>query len=208
MGPNKPITALNAFNARILVGKKFTDSMALASASPIRNKRYKEMIVEVSFLQAVTAWERFLEDTFLLYAVGKKAHRGYCPRRRIKPASKELAFNIALPEGRPFADWLNVDIVKPRAEKFFKDGGPFSKYLSAKSNCMRQIGIIRNAIAHSSLYAEEKLEEVIKIHVGHSFDMKVGALLMKRPNSSLGTQPSVFDYYLEEMQILAKAIVP
>jgi len=166
------------------------------------------MIIEVAFLQTITAWERFIESSFILYAVGKTAKRRFCPKRKIRPPTKEIAYALALPEMKQFADWLNAGTVCARANKFFKDGDPFSKYLGAKSNCLQQISTIRNAIAHSSLYSEEKLEDVIKIHVGHSFNMKAGDLLIRKPSSSLGTQPSVFDYYLEELQKLAKAIVP
>ena len=208
MWPNKPISALNAFNAKVTVCKKFADSMSLSVNSPIHNKHHREMIIEVAFLQTITAWERFIESSFLLYATGKTASLRYCPKRKIKPPTKEIAHAILLPEGRPFADWLNAEIVGNRAKKFFKEGDPFTLYLGSKSNCLKQVNSIRNAIAHSSLHSEEKLEDVIKIHVGHTFNMKAGDLLMRKPNSSLGSQQSIFDYYLEELQKLAKAIVP
>jgi hypothetical protein len=90
---------------------------------------HQDMLIELAFLRSFLAWERFLEESFVLYLLGKKSPRRYSPRRFIQPPNREYAIQLTLPESRPYADWDNHESVLIRARRFFVNGEPYESVL-------------------------------------------------------------------------------
>jgi hypothetical protein len=125
------------------------------------SKTHHEMIIELSFLRSFIAWETFLEQSFILYLLGKKSPKGYAPKRYVLPQNYKHAMEISL-SGQPYADWTAVDVVIRRAERFFKKGEPFASLLKLRMAQLNDIKIVRNAITHSSIYSKEQFRKLVR----------------------------------------------
>ena len=194
------------FSNQITVARDFANAVVF-SGSSLSNMRHKEMVLEVCFLQAVIAWEDFLENTFILYLLGKKSPGRFKPIRYVTPKNWEHARDLTVPDAMEYADWLRLDKLQDRASKFFKDGQPFSR-LSTRLNFLGEVIKIRNAVAHSGEKARKKMRPIIINHVGiYLTSMTPGALLMHTPNPSI-RQKSVYDYFVDGLEDLSNEIVP
>ena len=180
---------------------------SLPGASPRITKKRLEAIAELVFLRGVLAWEIFLEESFVLYLLGRTPPRGRTPKRFTFPPSKELAEEWVIPEGRPYAAWDAV-AVSTRAERFFRNGRPFTAALRGSQSVLDEMRIIRNAIAHKSKSARLKFENLVRTRLGTLPPMtSVGRFLeVTIPGSS---PPSSFlDYYFNRIALVAEQIVP
>jgi hypothetical protein len=78
------------------------------------------LIYELSFLKIFLAWEWFIEKTFILYMISKKANKG----SYVNPKNEKHAYDFVR-EGRDYVDWTSPDVVIRKAKIFFKDGKPY-----------------------------------------------------------------------------------
>ncbi len=166
----------------------------------------RDTLTEMAFLRALTSWEIFLEETFLLYLLGHRPPKGPPPRRYGFPPTPDAAMEWCT-EGRPFARW-NVSDVTRRANRWFKDGRPYTQVLRGHQSRLDQLVIIRNAIAHKSSSAKAKFETLVRTEVGAlPANVTVGNfLIMTKPGS---TPPvSFMEYYLGQIESVASNIVP
>jgi hypothetical protein len=163
-------------------------------------------MIELAFFRAFLAWESFLEESFILYLMGKKPPRGKPPRRFAMPPTLQAAEDFAA-EGQDYAKW-NIDKLKNRAERFFKGGGPFTGPLQAHRTVLTDAQTLRNAIAHNSASARRKFETLVRRTLGTvPPDFTVGKFLDTTvPTSS---PPNTFlDSHLEMIEFVARQIVP
>jgi len=164
----------------------------------------RDTLTEVAFLRAFTGWEIFLEEAFYLYLLGyqlpkRRPHRyGFPPDRN---AASEWCT-----EGKEYAKW-DVGNVRKRANRWFKDGKPFTPALAAQQTRLEQLTTIRNAIAHQSSVARTKFETLVR-----------NELTALPPNTTVGgflltTVPasnpliSYMEFYLGEVEKVARNIV-
>jgi hypothetical protein len=160
----------------------------------------------MAFLRAFTSWESFLEDTFLLYLLGHKPPKGAPPRRYGFPQTPDAAAEWCT-DGKPYAKW-HVNDVQRRANRWFKDGKPFTPALQSQQSRLMQLVSIRNAIAHESDSAKGKFENVVRTELGAvPPNTTVGSFLMTtKPNT---TPPiSFLEFYVSEILRAAQNIVP
>lgn len=170
---------------------------------------YRDMLVELAFLHLFLAWERFLEESFLLYMLGKQSPRNYAPQRFVTPPTRAHAFQLTLPErGRSYAEWDNVDVVRERAQRFFGKGDPYERVLSDHTHILKEIQTIRNAIVHRSISSQDKLEKLVRNKVSYlPSNFRVGTFLIAVVRGH--TVPiSYLDYYLNVLNRAARDIVP
>jgi hypothetical protein len=169
---------------------------------------HQDMLIELAFLRSFLAWERFLEESFVLYMLGKKSPRHYSPRRFIEPPKREYAIQLTLPENRQYADWDNHEVVLIRAHRFFVDGQPYERVLKTQSYLFQELQTIRNATVHRSTSSHEKFQKLVRNKIG-SFPphLNVGRFLATtEPKSS--PPASFFDYYLNHLLQSAYQIIP
>ena len=104
--------------------------------------------------------ERSLERLF----VGLLRNRFVSDHSNIKPLIQVNSDKVAhaiIRSGRPYADWLPYDHTKKRAEAFFSQGKPFTTLTSNELRPYRELGIIRNALAHQSSSSKKRFETQI-----------------------------------------------
>ena len=170
---------------------------------------HRNMLVEFAFLRSYLAWERFLEETFILFLIGKRPQR----RRRVlkcyvAPKNRNHALEMILPEGRRYVDWDSPDLVCTRAKRFFAGGEPFESALAPRLNLLNELQIIRNAIAHRSIKSERKFHQLVRDKLGYlPAGISVGSFLetlVPRTHPPLAN----IDHYLDRINVVASIIVP
>ncbi len=172
--------------------------------------RHKDIVTELAFLRAFLAWEVFLEESFILYLLGKKPPRGRPPYRYVAPTTREIAEQLLIPEGNRYIKWATVSLVASRAERFFRSGRPFSSALNSRTAMFAEIVKLRNAIAHWQSSAQDKFKDLVRNKtLTGTFppNLTVGGFLSMRIPTS--TPPvTFFEDYLNRVRIAADEIVP
>lgn len=168
---------------------------------------HMHLVTELAFLRSFLAWEVFLEESFVLFLLGKRAPKARPANRKVVPRSRTVAMQLMKGE-RDWADWTVPSTVLHRAERFFDQGEPFSSVLKDQQSKLEDIKCIRNALAHSSSYSREKFENLVRrelktLPVG----LTVGGFLsMAVPASS--PPMSFLEYYIIHLRVAADRIVP
>ena len=121
-----------------------------------------DWVYEGLFMNAMSAFERFLEDLF----VGLLVHnRGLVSSRSdVSPLvvvrSHERARSLVFGD-RDYADWLPYERTVRRAETFFAGGRPFKAVGETERVLLKRCFAIRNAIAHRSRKSKSAFEHVV-----------------------------------------------
>jgi hypothetical protein len=180
---------------------------SLPGAVPRISKKERDWITEHTFLRAFLALEAFLEESFVLYAAGRKPPRGRPPNRLTLPPSREVAEEWVIPEGRRYASWA-ADHVSSRAERFFRNGQPFTAILRGNQNALSDARTIRNAIAHDSSSAQEKFENLVRNKIGTvPSNVSVGSFLLTLIPHAVPAR-SFLDDFLDRVEFIVMQIVP
>ena len=205
-------TSLTVFSrslkeARELVDDAHTWSIPLQPGGrPQISTQRRDTLTEVAFLRAFTSWEVFLEGTFLLYLLGHRPQRGVAPRRYGFPPNLAAAVEWCT-DGKDYAKW-NVSDVQRRANRWFRQGKPFTPVLRGRQSRLDQLVTIRNAIAHESSSARSKFEALVRSELGAlPANTTVGSFLI---TTKLNSNPpiSMMEVYIGEIYQIAQNIVP
>ncbi len=94
-------------------------------------------MTELAFFRTVSAWEAFLEETFILYMLGQQAPRGKKAYRYGFPPNEKAAYEWVA-DGRDYAKWT-TEQVKKRSERLFRKGHPFSPAIASHHNLLFQV---------------------------------------------------------------------
>lgn len=180
---------------------------SLPGARPRISRKRRDSIIELVFLRAFLAWETFLEESFILYLLGHKPPKGRVPHRFTFPPNRKSAETWVIPEHRQYATW-DAESVINRAQRFFRDGRPFTNALRPSQNLLDESKTIRNAMAHESRTAHDKFENLVRIKLGTlPLNLSVGSFLGTTiPGSS---PPQTFlEFYLDKIEFIGEQIVP
>ena len=180
---------------------------SLPGTHPHITRKRRDYIAELSFFRAFLAWESFLEESFILYMLGQNPPKGRAPHRFTIPPNQKSAEEWVIPEGRSYANWDAMP-VSTRAQRFFRDGRPFTNALRKRLTLLYESKIIRNAIAHESRSAHDKFEKLVREKLGTlPVNLTVGSFL---GTTIPGLTPplSFLEFYLDKIEIVAKQIVP
>lgn len=175
---------------------------------PFISTARRDAITELAFLRAFLAWESFLEQSFMLYMLGRKAPGAAAPARYAFPPSLTHASEWVVPEGRSYATWTDPAHVRVRAERFFHNGRPFAATLSANQNTLNEARTLRNAIAHASSSTQQKFENLVRQKLRTlPPSSTVGSFLgLTVPRSS--PPQSFFEFYTDQLATCAIDLVP
>jgi len=175
---------------------------------PRFTRRHQEIVIRLAFLQAFISWEKFLDESFTLYLLGMKPPRGRAPGRLHKPARRKDAERL-ITGANDYADWAKIGAIRSRAKKYFRNGRPFDQALSGSQNLFDDINTIRNAIAHSSRYSQEKFKALARRNLAGTYPPRLSIgkfLVLNNPRSQ---QPETFlQFYLTRVILVAEQIVP
>lgn len=180
---------------------------SLPGSKPRISSKRCDSITEVAFLRAYLALEAFLEESFILYLIGQKPPRGRRPYRFTIPPNRKAADEWVVPEGKRYADWHAVQVIK-RAQRFFRSGGHFAGPLMGSQASLDEAQRIRNAVAHESTNATLKFEGLVREKLGTlPPNLTIGGFLgMTVPASS---PPTTFlEFYLDRFELVVTQIVP
>jgi hypothetical protein len=163
------------------------------------------MMIELAFLRGFLAWEVFIEESFLLYMMGKRPLRGRPPHRYVLPPNRQAAAVLAA-ESRAHAKWDAAAEVSSRAERFFRDGRPYIQALRPNQHALDDAKTIRNAVAHKSAASRQRFEALVRKELTTlPPSVDVGAFLN---TTKPGITPpiSFLDHYLDKLQAVAEQI--
>jgi hypothetical protein len=165
-----------------------------------------EIIVEMAFLRIFVAWESFLEESFIRYAVGTASPSGYAPNALIHPQNIGHALELVLSR-RDYVTWNSASEVTGRSALYFEGGEPYRSALEPASMELDEMNTIRNRITHKSMHSKNQFNAFVRRKFGHGVrGMTPGRYLLTSP---LSPPPNTFlDYYIEVIKIASTMIVP
>lgn len=113
-------------------------------------------------INAVTAFENYLEKLFFLIMTGKSSfHKDVRPiARSISKLSKKDIRSLVLGDDR-YINWLPYDFTVKRSSAYLVEGNPFKKLKGQDKESLHKIAKIRNVIAHASAFSEESFQKLI-----------------------------------------------
>ena len=129
-------------------------------------------IIELSFMNIISAWEEFIQAVFIRYMIGGTSDSGYAPALRIGKC-RNLSHTLELISGKDgfdpstdYLDWSNWPKVIHRAQIFFEQGEPFSFLTDNQKQLLDDSVVIRNRVAHSSDKCKQAFSILAKRYLG------------------------------------------
>ena len=174
------------------------------------SQKHREYITELGFLRAFLAWEEFIEETFTLYLLGKSPPRGRPPHRYVEPPTRTIAEQLIVPERRQYVRWTIAAEVAERADRFFRNGKPFSPTLRPQTNMFDDMRTIRNAIAHAQAASQNSFKSLVRRNSPTGTfppNLTIGGFLNSTVPASAPAS-SFFETYVERLRFSAGQIVP
>ncbi|MGD0338244.1 MAG: hypothetical protein ABSB78_05595 [Bacteroidota bacterium] len=128
-------------------------------------------IVELSFMNIVSAWEEFVQEVFVRYMLGGISESGYSPTLRmgkcqnLNHALELLSGKAGFDPAIDYLDWSNWSNVINKAKIYFKKAEPFSLLLENQKQLIKESAILRNRVAHSSKKCKQAFTNLAKKHL-------------------------------------------
>lgn len=177
------------------------------ATQPKFTNKHRDSITSLAFLRAFLAWETFLEQSFLLYLVGKVPPKGAGPYRYGVPPTYDAAHQM-VKEGGRYSKWSSTSAVIERSDRFFRDGRPYRPILRTNITKFEELNTIRNAVAHAATSTGAAFETLVRSKLGSlPANVTVGSFLATGvPHSA--PPISFFDFYLDVLITSAQRIIP
>ena len=147
-------------------------------------------VVALCYMNAVSAWEEFVEGTFIRYLAGAKSANGYQPNlsvgpcRSVQHATDVLAGQADFDITAQYLSWTKWNSVVSKAKVFFERGEPFTKVIQVYQERLEDAFKIRNRVAHTSQKCIREFCQVARHFLGLSAEtplprgFSVGKLLL------------------------------
>lgn len=159
------------------------------------------LMIEKIFMNIYMLWEKFLEDSFVLYMTGKSDMQGIIYNRYACPVDKEHAYEI-LKGTKQYPDWTNLQEVITLAKLYFESSGPYN-LLSSMPVEFNEMKTVRNKISHMSIQSERKFNNLVIQKTSNGTIKSAGAFLNQFKENSI----TYFEYYTTTLFDYVKAIV-
>lgn len=215
------------FQDRLALYQEIYDFLEPLSSQNQGNSRRVMKCQEIAFLGVLSAWENFLEATFLRYMTGAVCDVVDLPTLRFGPvptlikAGQLLRQNAS--EGKEAYLTFSVEKLKTRVKLYF-EGGIYINFIQ-KTNYLSILGdaeILRNHTAHESKSAKEKMKRLRrKLIPSPAQGASTGVILQMASNihpdlrdllqSSLNLNPAnieIFKGFIEAYKFFSEIIVP
>lgn len=194
-------------------------------AGPRLHPEHARRVVELAFLGLVSAWEEFLERSFVRYLSGAKSESGYAaPLRMGKASSIEHAYHLISgdPDYDPSKNYSRFSEPKwviSTARNYMEQGAPYATRLQPNLQILQEAIRLRNRVAHNSSKCREDFKRSARVHLGLAADAPmvqgygVGDLLTSPARLLFGQQArdrnwSYFQAYVGRFGALAASICP
>lgn len=192
---------------------------------PRLHPEHKRRVVELAFLGMISAWEEFLEQSFVRYLAGAKADDDSAPALRVgKAASIEHAYHLISgdPEYDPtrnYSKFSDPKWVIAISKNYMELGAPYATKLHANLQVLQEAVRLRNRVAHNSGKSREDFKRSARTHLGLpegaglTQGYGVGDLLVSPAIRLFGQQATqsgwtYFQAYYARLRRLAKDIAP
>lgn len=124
-------------------------------------RRDIEQVYEGLFMSSIASLEKWIENLFIGLMVGRIKHYSSLVVPRVSFNSDRIAREVTFGE-RSYLDWLPYEkYTLRRANAFFRKGLPFTSLDKRDIKQLNNLCIVRNAIAHKSLYSLSLFEKEI-----------------------------------------------
>lgn len=164
------------------------------------SKRIYDALVEHCFMQIFLAWEKFLENSFIVYLNGQADLQGNLYVRYGIPSDNEHAYNM-IKGTKNYPDWTNINDVRYLAKIYFENGGPYCIIENIPVE-FDDIKNIRNRISHVSEKSKKAFERVLLKTIIQTTNVNVADFLMMFKN----TTNTYFSYYMDFLKGYVEAI--
>jgi hypothetical protein len=211
------VSARKLFSAVIVFTDKGKTYDAIHGWEPLHPAQARR-VVALAFMNIVSAWEFFIESTFIRYMAGARSPAGYQPQLRagrcasLKHAGQLIKANMDFDFESNYLVWSSWSTVTNRAKLFFDHGRPFTSLSSVNVTHLKHAFIIRHRVAHASTKARSEFVKVAKLHTRTSTlrqGYDVGNLLLEKPALFRHSKErSYFEAYLDLFVDLANLIAP
>jgi hypothetical protein len=182
--------------------------MRSTSGIPKFSMQHRDIVAETAYFRAFLAWETFLEESYILYLLGKKPPKGSRLHGKIPSPTRAVA-ELIVAEGRSYAEWTKVDTIIERAKRHFRDSRPYFLALASNRTKIEEMNVIRNAIAHSSAFSKEKFKSLARSKLLGTYppNLSIGGFLATTIPGSSPPQ-SFLEKYIDDIRLVADQIVP
>jgi hypothetical protein len=164
------------------------------------------LTIAMAFIHSFRAWESMLEQSFVLYMLGKSAPTMPLPHRYVMPPSRSHAILI-LKRQREFLSWSNHHAVRTLANCYFRDGYPYEAAFGLVPSLLNEVKTIRNAIAHKSEDTKLKFLKLARDELGTIPPTMTPGGFLQHQKLNHPAQPTYFDYYLDGLLFVANNII-
>ncbi|WP_457654152.1 hypothetical protein [Rhodocaloribacter sp.] len=122
-------------------------------------RRDVERVYEGLYLDAITSLEATIEDLFIRIITGRSLPTEVVVR--VSFNSSQVARDVMLGGERRYLDWFPYDRTEKRAKAFLRGGRPFTQLSTTDKKVLKEMLIIRNAIAHKSHHSRKKFKDFV-----------------------------------------------
>jgi hypothetical protein len=196
-----------------------------SSVCPRLHAEHARRVVELAFLGLMSAWEEFLDQSFVRYLAGARADCGFSPTLRLGKASN-LPHAYHLISGDPdfdparsYSRFADPKWVIAFAKIYFAQGAPYATVLQPSLELLKNATMLRNRVAHNSAKCREDFRRSAKLHLGLASSApltqgySVGDLLSSPAVRIFGQTArdrgwAYFQAYNARLRSLARKIVP
>jgi len=168
----------------------------------------RDFMVEWVFVRIHTAWERFIENCFLMYMLGERSSSGFAPDRYAFPEDENHALGF-IKAGRDYIyiRWTDPSTVKKYASLCFKSGEPFQTILDLKTAQLQDMNTIRNAVVHQSRDSLDKFKSLVRRELRTApLNITPGKFLMTIKPKTIRT--TYLNSYCNVLKLISMRIVP
>jgi hypothetical protein len=172
------------------------------------DNRKIELFACLYFLKIHVSWEAFLESSFTRYICGYNCPSGNLPKLLIKRQSSITSALNTILNGKNYVNWSPDDTIN-RSKLFFLNGEPYLGAISSAKHELKNIYLLRNSIAHSSLFAHNNFRMLVRSEIGYNpRGMTPGRFLLTKRVIPGKKQITYLEYYLNMFRILGNQIIP
>ena len=128
------------------------------------SRHQMEVLTEGIYIRALTAFELFLEESFILYMRSKPTVGDKRVKSFVNPKDAGHARDM-MKSHLNFLEWNSPDIVIKRCEIFLEEGGPIKQAIAQNLSRLQNMRKVRNAIAHNSAEARTQYASVVRLEL-------------------------------------------
>ena len=170
------------------------------AAGPRVHPEQARRVVELAFLGLISAWDEFLEQSFVRYLAGAKSSDGSAPALRLgKAEGIAHAYHIisgdpAFDPARNYSKFSDAGWVIALSKIYFERGAPYATALQPNQQALQHATRLRNRVAHNSAKSREDFKRTARELLGRAPDAplsqgySVGDLLLSPATRVFGQE--------------------